>query len=239
MHACTKAERTKDFWYYASEVSLERSKCRILCIVVCWLITWIPRSRLVSLVSSLSFSLSLPFLFVLVLVNSTLGQLTVLVTNWIEKSIMSKTTSNPNVIKANELWGQWEKPTKDTVSSYTLSIKWVQPSNRVIPSHTIVEEEELMGSAQNVRQVKLAIYKEIIDFYHQETNDRMFKKRWEELHDSKLAEIGLEKRLESGIKGKDSANAYVLFPHLTHTSHHSHILIIVMTRCDGHRIRAG
>jgi len=37
----------------------------------------------------------------------------------------------------------------------------------------------------------------------------MFKKRWEELHDPKLADIGLEKRLESGIKGKDSANAYV------------------------------
>jgi hypothetical protein len=53
------------------------------------------------------------------------------------------------------------------------------------------------------------LYKSIIDFYHQETNDRIFKKRWEELHDPKLADIGLEKRLESGIKGKDSANAYV------------------------------
>lgn len=57
----------------------------------------------------------------------------------------------------------------------------------------------------------MAIYKSIIDFYHQETNDRMYKKRWEELHDPKLAEIGLEKRLESGIKGKDSANVYVSF----------------------------
>jgi len=38
----------------------------------------------------------------------------------------------------------------------------------------------------------------------------MFKKRWEELHDPALVEIGLEKRLESGIKGKDSANVYVL-----------------------------
>jgi hypothetical protein len=77
-----------------------------------------------------------------------------------------------------------------------------------------------MYSPNNARHVKLALYKAIIDFYHQETNDRMFKKRWEELHDPKLAEIGLEKRLESGIKGKDSANAYVpsisisLFPHL-------------------------
>jgi hypothetical protein len=66
-----------------------------------------------------------------------------------------------------------------------------------------------MYSPNNARQVKLALYKAIIDFYHQETNDRMFKKRWEELHDPKLADIGLEKRLESGIKGKDSANAYV------------------------------
>jgi hypothetical protein len=66
-----------------------------------------------------------------------------------------------------------------------------------------------MYSPNNARQVKLALYKSIIDFYHQETNDRMFKKRWEELHDPKLADIGLEKRLESGIKGKDSANAYV------------------------------
>jgi len=39
----------------------------------------------------------------------------------------------------------------------------------------------------------------------------MFRKRWDELHDPKLAEIGLEKRLESSIKGKDSANVYVLF----------------------------
>ena len=81
-----------------------------------------------------------------------------------------------------------------------------------------------MYSPNNARQVKLALYKSIIDFYHQETNDRMFKKRWEELHDPKLADIGLEKRLESGIKGKDSANAYVpsisisLFPH--HQSNH-------------------
>ena len=68
-----------------------------------------------------------------------------------------------------------------------------------------------MYSTTNTRQVKLALYKFIIDFYHQETNDRMFKKRWEELHDPALVEIGLEKRLESGIKGKDSANVYV-FP---------------------------
>ena len=67
-----------------------------------------------------------------------------------------------------------------------------------------------MCSTTNTRQVKLALYKFIIDFYHQETNDRMFKKRWEELHDPALVEIGLEKRLESGIKGKDSANVYVL-----------------------------
>jgi hypothetical protein len=66
-----------------------------------------------------------------------------------------------------------------------------------------------MISPENARQIKLAIYKSIMDFYHQETNDRMYKKRWEELHDPKLAEIGLEKRLESGIKGKDSANVYV------------------------------
>ena len=66
-----------------------------------------------------------------------------------------------------------------------------------------------MYSPKNTRQVKLALYKFIIDFYHQETNDRVFKKRWEELHDPALVEIGLEKRLESGIKGKDSANAYV------------------------------
>jgi hypothetical protein len=37
----------------------------------------------------------------------------------------------------------------------------------------------------------------------------MYKRRWEELHDPKLADVGLEKRLESSIKGKDSANAYV------------------------------
>jgi hypothetical protein len=69
--------------------------------------------------------------------------------------------------------------------------------------------EELIYSPNNARQIKLGLYKSIIDFYHQETNDRMFKKRWEELHDPELVEIGLEKRLESGIKGKDSANAYV------------------------------
>jgi len=68
-----------------------------------------------------------------------------------------------------------------------------------------------MYSTKTTRQVKLALYKFIIDFYHQETNDRVFKKRWEELHDQALVEIGLEKRLESGIKGKDSANVYVLF----------------------------
>jgi len=71
-------------------------------------------------------------------------------------------------------------------------------------------------STNNARQVKLALYKAIIDFYHQETNDKMFKKRWEELHDPKLADIGLEKRLESGIKGKDSANAYVAPLSLSH-----------------------
>jgi hypothetical protein len=71
--------------------------------------------------------------------------------------------------------------------------------------------QELIYSPNNARQIKLTLYKSIIDFYHQETNDRMFKKRWEELHDPKLVEVGLEKRLESGIKGKDSANAYVPF----------------------------
>jgi hypothetical protein len=73
-----------------------------------------------------------------------------------------------------------------------------------------------MYSTENARQVKLALYKAIIDFYHQETNDRMFEKRWEELHDPKLADIGLEKRLESGIKGKDSANAYVPLFSISH-----------------------
>jgi len=68
-----------------------------------------------------------------------------------------------------------------------------------------------MSRETSARQTKLVIWKSIIDFYHQETNGRMFRKRWDELHDPKLAEIGLEKRLESSIKGKDSANVYVLF----------------------------
>ena len=84
-----------------------------------------------------------------------------------------------------------------------------------------------MISINNARQVKLALYKAIIDFYHQETNDRMFKKRWEELHDPKLADIGLEKRLESGIKGKDSANAYVPPLSLSHCSHTTDPIIFV------------
>jgi len=61
----------------------------------------------------------------------------------------------------------------------------------------------------NQRQIKLAIYKDIISFYHQETNDKMFKKRWEELHDPKVEGMSLKARLESGQKGKESANAYV------------------------------
>lgn len=63
----------------------------------------------------------------------------------------------------------------------------------------------------NQRQIKLQIYKDIISFYHQETNDKMFKKRWEELHDPKVVGMSLKARLESGQKGKESANAYV--PH--------------------------
>jgi hypothetical protein len=39
----------------------------------------------------------------------------------------------------------------------------------------------------------------------------MFEKRWEELHDEKVVGMSLGKRLESGQKGKVSANAYVPF----------------------------
>jgi hypothetical protein len=123
---------------------------------------------------------------------------------------MSK-TKFPNATKLESLWTQWEKPTKESsLSLKDLSIKYLL---------FLDLGKRANGSTNNARQVKLALYKSIIDFYHQETNDRMFKKRWEELHDPKLADIGLEKRLESGIKGKDSANAYVpsisisLFPH--------------------------
>ena len=37
----------------------------------------------------------------------------------------------------------------------------------------------------------------------------MFKKRWEELHDPKVEGMSLKARLESGQKGKESANAYI------------------------------
>jgi hypothetical protein len=126
---------------------------------------------------------------------------------------MSKTKS-PNATKLETLWSQWEKPTKESsLSLEDLSIKYLL---------FLDLGKRTDHSPNNARQVKLTLYKAIIDFYHQETNDRMFKKRWEELHDPKLADIGLEKRLESGIKGKDSANAYVpsiyisLFPYLNH-----------------------
>jgi len=59
----------------------------------------------------------------------------------------------------------------------------------------------------SARKNKLDMYKEIISFYHQETNNRMYNKRWEELHDPALVKISLEQRLEQGSKGKDAANA--------------------------------
>jgi hypothetical protein len=43
----------------------------------------------------------------------------------------------------------------------------------------------------------------------------MFAKRWEELHDEKVVGMSLGKRLESGQKGKESANAYVVVPLLS------------------------
>lgn len=52
------------------------------------------------------------------------------------------------------------------------------------------------------------MYKQIISLYHQETNNRMYNKRWEELHDPALVKISLEQRLEQGTKGKDAANRY-------------------------------
>jgi hypothetical protein len=59
----------------------------------------------------------------------------------------------------------------------------------------------------SARKNKLEMYKEIISIYHKETNNRMYNKRWEELHDPALVKISLEQRLEQGSKGKDAANA--------------------------------
>jgi hypothetical protein len=73
----------------------------------------------------------------------------------------------------------------------------------------------LTSSDPPPRQIKLEIYRSILAFYHQESNDKMFKRRWEELHHPKVLQTPLGARLASAIKGKESANEYVFLFILT------------------------
>lgn len=61
----------------------------------------------------------------------------------------------------------------------------------------------------SLRSTKLAIYADIMAFYHQETKGKMFLKRWQELHGDQVTAADLETRLKRATEGKDAANQYV------------------------------
>lgn len=62
---------------------------------------------------------------------------------------------------------------------------------------------------KQLRITKLAIYTDIVNFYHQETTQKQFLRRWDELHTPAVVATGLDMRLKRAIAGKDAANKYV------------------------------
>lgn len=64
----------------------------------------------------------------------------------------------------------------------------------------------ILAAQRAFRATKLAIYSDIINFYHQEKNRKMFLRRWDELHAPAVQGTGLGMRMQRAIEGKDAAN---------------------------------
>ena len=63
-----------------------------------------------------------------------------------------------------------------------------------------------LAAQSQLLATKLAIYKDISGFYHQEKNRRQFLRRWKELHAPAVVAVGLDMRLKRATEGKDAAN---------------------------------
>ena len=64
----------------------------------------------------------------------------------------------------------------------------------------------VLAAHSQLRATKLAIYKDISGFYHQEKNRRQFLRRWKELHAPAVVAVNLDMRLKRATEGKDAAN---------------------------------